>query len=163
MLTGYTNRLSAPPGETISFMVSTSFRSFSVEIVRLLHGDSDLRGPGRKEIALEGTKRTVPGRLQPLNAGSYLTVENHPNLNFETDFTIFTWLWPTSVGTGAQTLLAKQSSTGMGYALSLNADGQLSFRCGNETITGVTRLNDRRWYWVAATYNQASGEVARFV
>lgn len=67
MLTGYTDRLSVRPGETLSFMVSTDAPVFKAEIVRLLHGDADPRGPGRREVPIESPANgEYPGMEQPL-------------------------------------------------------------------------------------------------
>ncbi len=46
-VTGYTDRLSVAPGETISFMVSSRSPQYQVELVRLIHGVNP-NGPGFK-------------------------------------------------------------------------------------------------------------------
>ena len=52
-LLGYSDRLSVTPVDTIRFMVSCSHPSYRADLVRLIHGDENPRGPGYKEHLLE--------------------------------------------------------------------------------------------------------------
>ena len=47
-LTGYTNKLSVKPGETIEFYVSSKNPNYKAELVRIIHGDPNPKGPGFK-------------------------------------------------------------------------------------------------------------------
>jgi N,N-dimethylformamidase len=72
-LVGYSDRLSAAPGETIAFMVSSGHPAYDAEIVRLVHGDPNPRGPGLIEHAVESpVTGTYPGRIQQIHTGSYV-------------------------------------------------------------------------------------------
>ena len=70
-LLGYTDRLSAAPGETIRFMVSSDHDRYASRLVRLIHGDTNPAGPGFKQVlvpsAIDGVR---PGRHQDLQSGS---------------------------------------------------------------------------------------------
>ena len=58
MITGYSDRLSTRPRETIRFMVSTDTNSVELDLVQLHRGAPDLL-----ETALGGnTIATIPGR-----------------------------------------------------------------------------------------------------
>ena len=46
---GYADRFSIQPGETIKFMVSSEVPQYRADIVRLIHGDTNPKGPGFKE------------------------------------------------------------------------------------------------------------------
>ena len=48
-LWGYADALSARPGETIRFMVSSELPEYRAQMVRLIHGDINPLGPGFKE------------------------------------------------------------------------------------------------------------------
>jgi hypothetical protein len=44
-IVGYADHMTAQPGDTIKFMVSTSARRFHSDIVRMIHGDANPKGP----------------------------------------------------------------------------------------------------------------------
>ncbi len=47
---GYSDKISACPGETIKFMVSCEGQpSYRARLVRIIHGDTSPEGPGYKE------------------------------------------------------------------------------------------------------------------
>ena len=49
-ITGYSDRISVQPGQTIQFYVhSERSESYRADIVRLIHGDTNPDGPGYKE------------------------------------------------------------------------------------------------------------------
>ena len=156
MLTGYTDRLSARPGETLSFMVSTDAGAFEAQIVRLIHGDADPRGPGRREIPVEAAANgTHRGTLQPIYPGSYVTVHDHASLRLGGDFTIFAWVRPTRLASGEQVLLAKGGPDGAGYTLGLSGSGRLFLRIGPDSIECAAPLSEGRWHWIAVRYEAA--------
>ena len=107
-LVGYSDRLSAAPGETIAFMVNSAHPTYDAEIVRLDHGDPNPRGPGLIEQAVETpVNGTIPGRIQQIHSGSYIIVGDGPSLRCTGSFTIQAWIWPTTPGKGVQGLVAK--------------------------------------------------------
>ena len=72
---GYTDRLSAAPGESIQFMVSCKSSAYRVDIVRLIHGDTHPDGPGFKEEEVEApVNREYQGRFQAIERGSHISV-----------------------------------------------------------------------------------------
>ncbi|MET2828274.1 N,N-dimethylformamidase beta subunit family domain-containing protein [Mesorhizobium shangrilense] len=158
MLTGYTDRLSARPGQTLSFMVSTDAPLFKAEIVRLLHGDGDPRGPGRREFAI-GTRvdGEYSGVEQKLFPGSCIIVADHPELRLSGDFTIFAWIRPTRLASGEQVILSKQGRDDAGFELGLSDTGRLFLRLGAARIEGAAPVLEQRWLWVAARYDAATG------
>lgn len=158
MLTGYTDRLSARPGETLSFMVSTDAPVFKAEIVRLLHGDTDPRGPGRREFTV-GTAADgeYQGGEQPLFPGSCVTIGDQPGLELAGDFTVFAWICPTRPASGEQVILSKEAPDKAGYALGLTDTGRLFLRLGAARIEGAAPVLERRWHWVAARYEARTG------
>ncbi|PWJ88551.1 N,N-dimethylformamidase [Mesorhizobium loti] len=158
MLTGYTDRLSARPGETLSFMVSTDAPLFEAEIVRLLHGDTDPRGPGRRELAI-GAKvdGEYPGVEQELSPGSCVIVADHAKLRLAGDFTLFAWIRPARLAAGEQMILSKQGPGDAGYGFGLTDTGKLFLRIGAVRIEGTSPILEQRWHWVAARYEAATG------
>ena len=73
----------ASPGESVSLAVSTTEPTFSSRIVRLLHGDTNVKGPGHVYGVLDdnGTRsgsldevKQFPGKLQEIRGGSWAVV-----------------------------------------------------------------------------------------
>ena len=66
-LTGYTDRWSVAPGQTIRFMVSTDADTYDVVIFRLIHADSNPEGPGVKQQVLDALVNRRPHRVAELS------------------------------------------------------------------------------------------------
>ena len=79
---GYADRLSVAPGEAVRFMVScTGGKSYRAEIVRIIHGDANPKGPGLKlEKVGSAVEGEYPARAQGIDAGSYGIVPDHARL-----------------------------------------------------------------------------------
>ena len=53
-ITGYSDKYSAFPGEKVKFYVnSEKNENYDVQIIRLIHGDTNPEGPGYKEEEIE--------------------------------------------------------------------------------------------------------------
>src|SRR5213592_710377 len=71
----YLDRVSAAAGSRVACMVSSSAAEVTVDVVRLIHGDTNPRGPGSKYADVpEIESRTVPGRSQQVYPGSCMVV-----------------------------------------------------------------------------------------
>jgi len=87
-ITGYSDKISARPGETIKFMVNCELPTYQAEIVRIICGDTNPAGPGMKEKVTDTpVNKTYKGRKQIIESGAYLTVPNHPLLEELQSFT----------------------------------------------------------------------------
>jgi N,N-dimethylformamidase beta subunit-like, C-terminal/Concanavalin A-like lectin/glucanases superfamily len=183
---GYADRLSVQPGETIKFMVSSELPRYRADIVRLIHGDTNPRGPGYKEELVQApVNREYPGRSQALPNGSYVTVPDNPALRLSASFTLQAWIYPTTPAKGVQGLITKWTSTTQrGYGLVIDEDGSLALWLGapgqvEKVRTGVPfpasvprpfdvpgPLRDpsrgARWYFVAATFDATAGKVVLY-
>ena len=99
-LVGYTDRLSAAPGDTVRFMVSSEHPRFRADLVRLIHGDESPAGPGYKEREVPSAiNGEYPGRSKPIHSGSYVHVPSHPALDALdalASFTVTAWVFPTT-------------------------------------------------------------------
>ena len=138
-IVGYADRLSVQPGETIQFMVSSQLPEYEADIVRLIHGDPNPRGPGIKERLIDSpVSGEYAGRHQELVVGSYVTVPDAPALQMDGSFTITAWIAATRPGQvgwanerAAQGIVTKWSEAdGRGYGLFLDADGRVEVRVG---------------------------------
>lgn len=95
-IVGYADRLSVQPGETINFMVSSTSPTYRADIVRMIHGDPNPKGPGIKEqIVTTAANRDYPGKPQVRPLGSYVRVSDAPPLRLSGSLTITAWIAPT--------------------------------------------------------------------
>ena len=88
-ITGYSDKYQAFPGEEIKFYVNAEKNeNYDVQIIRLIHGDTNPEGPGYKdeEIGAECNK-TFQGRNQRIHGGSYIIIPQDDRLN-TTSFTL---------------------------------------------------------------------------
>jgi N,N-dimethylformamidase len=165
-LVGYTDRLSAAPGETVQFLVSSTHRTYRADLVRLIHGDENPLGPGFKEAESEASfNGEYPGRIQPIVTGSYIEVPADPRLNLTGSLTLQAWVMPTTPRKGVQGLLGKWSaSDGTGYALMIDEGGDLALWLGDgrgqvaKVRSGVPLVAEN-WSFVAASFEAADGLV----
>jgi N,N-dimethylformamidase len=163
-LVGYADRLSVQPGERIRFMVSSEQPRYRMDIVRLIHGDSNLRGPGFKEEVVDTSVNGLyPGHKQELKTGSYVNVPNHCFLRYIGSFTLQAWILPTTPLKGQQGIVTKWLvGENSGYGLFLEEDGALGLRIGNQGFRTGRPLLASKWYFVAATYDAPSGEIVLY-
>ena len=161
-IVGYTDRLSAPAGESVRFMVSCQAPSYRADIVRLIHGDTNPRGPGFKEEPIDSTVAgDYAGRYQAIHSGSYVVVPDHPLLRLAAGFTIQAWISPTTPEKGAQAIVSKLTADGTGYGLFIGDDAQLELVLGDEQriqrLRSGVGLRRGEWYFVAAAFDPATG------
>lgn len=161
-LVGYTDRPSAAPGEAIEFMVSTEFDSYDVQLVQLIHGDTNPTGPGPKEIEVPSSiDRSLPGSAQETYPGSCIVVPPGGALDDVSSFTVTFWFLSTTPELAdPQGLIARWSPDTGGLAVLLD-DGRVAFWLGDAAeparLTSQHPIRPGRWYFVAASYDATSG------
>jgi N,N-dimethylformamidase len=165
---GYTDPMSAEPGEVVRFMVSSDMPTYQVDIVRLIQGDDRLEGPGFKEELVEAPcSGQYSGRVQAIHPGSYVEVANSPSLAAVQGITVSARIWPTMPARRTQAIVTKDGGAqGCGFRLTIGHDAHLEFSI---CITGRDLrlrsrfpLQARHWYFVAGSYDAATG-LARLV
>ena len=79
-ITGYPDRYSVAPGETISFKVSsTAAGPFEARLVRVISGDPNPEGPGMHEVPVDAAfAGRYPSRVQAIHNGSCARVSARP-------------------------------------------------------------------------------------
>ena len=168
-ITGYADLFGVNPGKTIRFYVNCDGpKKYKVEIVKMINGDTNPRGPGHIEKAVKAKcNGTYPGRKQIIHSGSYGVLADNPHLQVES-FTMQCWIWPTTPKThpkywkhGAQGLMAKWCK-GKGYGLFINEAGCLELRINGEAITTGAPIRDHAWHFVAASYDAKSGKAVLY-
>ncbi|WP_200952425.1 N,N-dimethylformamidase beta subunit family domain-containing protein [Mesorhizobium sp. Root552] len=168
-LTGYADKFGVHPGDKIKFFVNCDGPSeYTAEIVQMINGDTNPRGPGFIEKSIKAdVNRTYKGRKQVIHSGSYGFVEDCKQLRVES-FTLQCWIWPTTPKThpqywkhGAQGLVSKWSDN-KGYGLFINEDGALELRINEHRISTGQTIRDHAWHFVAATFDAATGDVVLY-
>ncbi|MFC3125458.1 N,N-dimethylformamidase beta subunit family domain-containing protein [Pseudoroseomonas globiformis] len=111
-ITGYVDRWSVRPGETLRFMISVQGGgSYRARIAQILCGDPNPEGPGYREVpvswALEGEHE---GQQQSIHLGSWAQV---PALSLpDGEVTLEATIWPTRLATGDQAVLCWSGDMG---------------------------------------------------
>jgi len=169
-ITGYCDKLSAAPDETIKFMVNCELPTYTVEVVRLICGDTNPKGPGVKETVVKTPiDKTYKGRKQTIETGSYVTIPSSPLLERLGSFSLQALIWPTTPEKRRQMLMAKfreRDKAGLALVIS-ERDGSVGLVLGDghgheEIITTGKPLLAREWYFVAASYSAETREVALY-
>jgi N,N-dimethylformamidase len=162
-LTGYADRFSVVPGETIAFKVSsTASTPYQVRLVRVICGDPNPAGPGMQEEDLSAVfAGTYPSRLQPVPLGSYARVPSAAPLQGLTSFSLGATIWPTTPQHRQQGILARYDPVqGTGFALFIDAQGAGAFvGMGHGQIQHVRvgkPLRERAWYRIWASYDAST-------
>ncbi len=165
-LTGYSDPMSVRRGETINFMVSCALPSYRADIVRLIHGDPNPKGPGfKEELITTSVGGEYPGRVQDIRNGSYVVVEDSPVLRPRDGFTLQAWIFPTTPANGVQGIMTKWSaSKENGFGLFVDENGCLALWLGDGPnkvlkVSSGRALRSSEWYFVAAVYDAAKGRV----
>ncbi len=159
-LTGYSDRWSVRPRETISFHVHSEAATYQAKLVRLIHGDENRNGPGFKEIevdsAIDGEHAGAPREVRK---GSYGLV---PYAMPADDFVLDLWVWPTLFGPGRQgigTWLTTDGTAAIG--LCLTADGRPALSgAGLPSLELQQPLVTRQWYRLRLIVDRSGSRIA---
>lgn len=168
-LTGYADKFSVHPGDTIKFYVNSDGPAeYKAEVVQMINGDTNPRGPGFIEKAVTADcNKTYPGRKQVVHSGSYGYVPDAKPLNVDS-FTLQCWIWPTTPKThprywkhGAQGLVTKWCDN-KGFGLFLNEEGCVELRINEHKIACPMPVRDHAWHFLAASFDAATGDVVLY-
>jgi N,N-dimethylformamidase len=170
LITGYCDRLSVQPGDTLRFMVSAEgVDEAEVRIVRLIHGDENPAGPGflEREVAAP-----LPGPVKVMRQysqlGSFVEVPDPDGRCLpDGSFTVHAFIWPTTPGKGRQGILTQWSAAEKrGFALGIDDSGHLALWLGDgqgvAEVAADKPLLTQDWYFVAASYDAANRSVTLY-
>ena len=148
-LLGYADRLSARPGETLAFKVSsTASRPFTARLVRSISADPNPEGPGIIEEDASGffAPQSFASTHRSFAAGSYGVAQDEVRAAPEASITLSAVIFPTLTTGTVQTVI------GFGaYDLRLNESGAASLGLGDQVITTAQPLKLRQWCRITAT------------
>jgi N,N-dimethylformamidase len=161
-IVGYSDPLSVRAGETIAFKVSSESPTYDVQIVRLIHGDDNPKGPGYKAEPIEANVNgRHDGQPRELQTGSYVELEDDTPLRLLGSFTLSAWILPTFAKDTPQAVMGAWGLTGSGYCLQVVA-GRMRFVCrdrnGREhTVELPESMDERVWHFVGASLDLETG------
>jgi N,N-dimethylformamidase len=188
-IVGYADRLRVQPGETIKFMVSSEVPRYRADIVRLIHGDANPKGPGiKEEVVQTAANGEYAGKRQELPLGSYAIVPDNAALRVTGSFTFAAWIAPTSQRgssddsfVGFEGILTKWAGAERGgYGIFIDETGRLALWLTDASgktdklaaeqplrpwVPAIPGVNNRpqgvttAWYFIAVTFDAASGRV----
>lgn len=147
-LAGYTDRLSARPGEHIAFKVSsTTGGSFRARLARSICADPNPDGMGilEEDASAWFAPRVLPARHQPFFPGSYGHTDSAIILPAQDGVTLSATILPTHLNGGDQAILSCGPLT-----LGLDADGCLFVAVADARLTLDKPLPMHRWTCIEA-------------
>ena len=162
-LLGYCDEISVRPGQEINFKVSSEDAgAFRLDIVHVRCGDDTPGGPGLKETVVKAdVNGSYPARYQWTQVGSFVAVNAEAPFALQS-FTLQCFIWPTLLEKPEQALMgAWNAADKAGYGLVIE-NGQAALRIGDgktvETLASGATMDERRWYFVAASFDAATGK-----
>ena len=153
-LLGYSDKLSARPGDTVSFKVSSaSAAPFTARLVRSISADPNPAGQGivEEDASTYFKTRTVPSVDRPFFAGSYGVADTEIALPSNAVVTISAIIFPTSRSDMHQTVLSVGT-----LDLHIDPTGAVALRVDGQSVSTGHPLNLRQWYRIEARM-QAGG------
>jgi len=165
---GYSDVWSVAPGAKIRFKVSTyGPERYRADLVRVISGeDEPERGVFREEEIDAPFNGEHPGRLQPIDAGSYAVVAESTVLGRLESFTVQCWLFATTPNKGEQGVITQwRDDPRTGFALLIDDNGSVAMRVA-DGIGGFTEIStgaplaERRWYLVCGSYDASTREMS---
>ncbi len=161
-LIGYADRLSARPGETIEFKVSSRADApYQAGLVRVQCADPNPSGPGPRETPTPAAfAGRYPSREQAVNRGSYMLVESAPALDTRAGLMMMATVWPTRPGSGQQGII---STAGLDLLLGEDGSTAAVIRCDDGQARIVTTgkpMLERHWYRVWLCLDPSTGRLS---
>ncbi len=151
-ITGYLDRLSCRPGESLDVKVSVRDGSpYRVTLERLICADPNPDGPGQRIEDLSALySRDLQGRRQAVPLGSYAAIPDGPRRTADAACT-----WSALVAPGRldreQAVLSEP-----GITLGVGPDGAFA-RIGDTVVTAGTMLRAKHWHRLWLSVDPASG------
>ena len=147
-LLGYVDHLSARPGDTLSFKVSSlSERPFTARLLRSICADPNPAGPGiiEEDASAYFATQSFPSVEQPFHGGSYGIGMADVSAPKGAALTLSVTIFPTYRSDQCQTILNIGD-----YDLHLDAAGAVALEVGDHLLSTKTPLRLRHWYRIEA-------------
>ena len=157
-LTGYAEQLSARPGESVEFKVSSQFNSpYAVTLVKVVCADPNVDGPGLLEQDIDvDVGGPYPSRNQPFYPGSYALADLKGLLADEKQLLITALMQPSCGALGNHAIFSLGSGAeGMSLCWDKSGDLILSAGAEHEQLRLSADIKKGQWYRVSAWFDIA--------
>ncbi len=167
-IAGYTDRLSARPGETVKYYISMATeRECRVNLTRSICADPNPKG---QRIVEEDASQYFEERLisvghQPIPRGSYAQTASNLKVPHSDArlVSVEVWFYPTLISDRIED--QNVWSWGEGFRLDLKPTGQLALTYGSSrtetTVKIWTALKEKRWYYITSILElKEEGEIS---
>ncbi|WP_299844600.1 N,N-dimethylformamidase beta subunit family domain-containing protein [uncultured Roseovarius sp.] len=147
-LLGYVDRLSASPGETIEFKVSSlSEQPFTAQLMRSISADPNPESPGivEKDATAYFPRQEFPSVRRPFTAGSYGIGQKEISAPQDASLTFVAKIYPTLLTGQPQTILGAGD-----YQLFIDANGSICLRIGFTVLSTDSKIKLRHWHQIEA-------------
>lgn len=147
-LLGYVDTLSARPGDTLAFKISsTSSNPFQARLMRSISADPNPDGPGivEEDASRYFTPASFPSVHRPFSAGSYGRAREPVTAAPRHGVVLSAVIYPTLRADRPQTIL----SIGH-FALNIDATGALGIQVAAHIVRTATALKLHHWHRVEA-------------
>lgn len=151
-LMGYTDTISAKPGDVVKLFVSATGTRWTAEVVRLFALEIPGAGVERRERAVDSIAPMSGDAIdQPSAVGSYVIVPAKLTDDYSAGMTLSLRFLPTYPGHEAQSVIAQRSDSGdAGWSFGVTAEARAVFRIatagGPVELVTAERLTDGCWY-----------------
>jgi N,N-dimethylformamidase len=168
-LMGYTDRISAQPGDLVKVFVSATGERWTADLVRLYALEIPSAGVERREEPVTAVAPLTRVAIdQPSPVGSYVIVPARPEDDYRAGLTLALSFKPTHPGAEAQTAIAQRNDAGdAGWSFGLTADGRavLEVATTGGALSLVTEhpLTEGCWYAVRAIIDPEAGGAAQLI
>ena len=155
---GYSDRLSARPGESIEFKVSSrSGGQFQTRLARLISADPNPGGVGMVEENCDQwySPQQVGSRIQPFFPGSYAVSDAPVEIPAASSFTLSANIFATLKKPCDQVILSLGS-----MALGIDAEGGVFLEYAGRRATHADPVPLRRWLRLEARVDLSNGGVS---
>lgn len=155
MLTGYLSKLGCRAGDTVDVMLSSSSSEATIDFIRLIHGDTNPKGPGFVFEEISGVvPQTVALTEVATPIGSFGISAKAISVKGQQAVHIGFEIWPTVPVYGrTQSILGLP---GIGLAVSIDVHGHLILTNAGETVFRMEQsLSERTWYKVSILLDAA--------
>lgn len=147
-LLGYVDHLSARPGDTLAFKVSSlSERPFTARLFRSICADPNPAGPGiiEEDASAYFAAQSFPSVEQPFHGGSYGIGMAEVSAPIGAAITLSVTIFPTYRSNQCQTILTLGD-----YDLYLDPAGAIALQIGDHLLSTDASLHLRHWYRIDA-------------
>ena len=152
---GYVNKLSARPGETLDFKISSSLKSpYEASLIRIRCADANPDGPGIREENINAAfAGSYPSNFKDVNSGSYGLIKSISQLNQLQDFTLSAKIWPTLTKKRTQSIISWKTQEGFTGLFGIDEAGNIFAQLGKQKISTSAPLMSRKWYHVWISFS----------